>query len=203
MCKVCKVKNCEGKVLAKGYCAKHYKQQYRYGDLLERTIYDPNEIIEYDDYAEVIIYNKQCKEIARAIIDLDDIARVKQHKWSYHNGYVINRKFNLSLHRFIMNNPSDDVIIDHINRNPLDNRKCNLRPCSSQENCMNKGIQSNNSSGFPGVSYKKDKNKWKAYISINRRQIYLGYFDCIEDAIKARKQAEIDYFGEFSPNNEI
>ena len=52
-------------------CKRHYLQLCRYGKILKRTIRDKNEIIEYNDYAEIILYNKDCEEIARAIIDLE------------------------------------------------------------------------------------------------------------------------------------
>ena len=88
---------------------------------------------------------------------------------------------------------------DHINRNKLDNRRQNLRICTAQENSFNKGVGKNNKSGFAGVCYKQDKHKWKAFISPSGKQIHLGYFDDIRDAIKARLQAEIEYFGEYAP----
>ena len=51
MCKKCSVEGCENKHYAKGYCSRHYQQYKKYGHILERTIYDANEIIEYGDYA--------------------------------------------------------------------------------------------------------------------------------------------------------
>ena len=58
---------------------------------------------------------------------------------------------------------------------------------------MNRRLQSNNTSGYTGVSFDKKTNKWMARIN----KVTLGYFENIEDAIKARKEAEIKYFGEF------
>ena len=66
---------------------------------------------------------------------------------------------------------------------------------------MNKGLQSNNTSGIAGVGWHKSSNKWMAYIAINKKQIHLGLFSKKEDAIKARKEAEEKYFGEFSYDN--
>lgn len=198
--RICSVEGCNGKHVGKGYCMKHYKQFRRHGHIPERTKNDPNEIIEYDDYAEIVLYDNNSNEVARAIIDLDDIDKVKQYRWHLSHGYAKNNRYNLYLHRFIMGNPEDNIIVDHINRDRLDNRKYNLRFCSLQENNMNKGIQSNNSSGYPGVSY--SKNKWRAYIGINGKQIHLGRYNTIEEAIEARRQAELEYFGEFAPTEE-
>lgn len=201
MCKTCKVDGCNGKHQAKGYCNRHYKQFKRHGCILERTRNDANEIIEHDDYAEMILYNNKGEEVARTLIDLEYVDVVNDYKWrlNYH-GYVVNDKVG-KLHRFLMN-PGEDLVIDHINRNRLDNRICNLRACTLQENNMNKSIQCNNTSGIQGVSWDKNRNKWLVHITVNRKQIHLGYFNTIEEAAEARRQAEIEYFGEFAPTRE-
>ena len=198
--KICKVEGCNGKHKAKGYCNKHYKQLLRHGKILERSHKDLNEIIEYEDYAEIVLYNKHNEEVARALIDLDDVDRVKNYKWSLTHEYVYNRDKS-RLHRYIMDCP-EDMVVDHINHNPLDNRKSNLRICTQQQNSMNKSKHSNNISGVAGVSWKKDKHKWCARIIYNRKNIHIGYFDTLEEAIEARKQAEIEYFGEYRNQDE-
>lgn len=201
MSKTCSVEGCNGKHQAKGYCNRHYKQFKRHGCILERTKNDANEIIEHDDYAEMILYNNKGEEVARALIDLEYVDVVNDYKWRLnYQGYVVNDKVG-KLHRFLMN-PGEDLVIDHINRNRLDNRICNLRACTLQENNMNKSIQCNNTSGIQGVSWDKNRNKWLVHITVNRKQIHLGYFNTIEEAAEARRQAEIEYFGEFAPNRE-
>lgn len=153
-----------------------------------------NEMIEYDDYAEIILYDKHGNEKARAVIDLDDVDRCRDYRWSY-DRYVRNWRIG-TLHRFIMNCPSD-LVVDHINHNPLDNRKCNLRVCDIRHNSINKKRMSNNKSGATGVIWEKSRNKWRAQIVVNGSSIVLGRFNNIEDAIAARQQAEIEYFGEY------
>ena len=158
-----------------------------------------NEIVKYEDHAEVILYDKYGNEKARALIDLEDIDRIKQHRWYFDGRYVrghVSKSNRQKLHRFIMN-ISSEMVIDHINHNPLDNRKCNLRVCTQQQNCINKVKQSNNTSGHSGVGWYKKYNKWRARIQVNGKQILLGYFEDKNEAIAARKQAEIDYFGEY------
>ena len=202
MSKVCSVEGCNGKHLAKGYCNRHYKQFKKHGHTLERTYRDLNEIIEYDDYAEIVLYDKQGKEIARAIIDLEYVDSVKKYKWSYrkNDGYASNKTTGL-LHRFIMN-PSDDMVVDHINGNKLDNRRCNLRICTNQQNSFNHKVLINNESGHSGIYFRKDTNKWRARIKVGNKDIHLGYFKTLEEAIEARRQAEIEYFGEFAPTRD-
>lgn len=197
--KICTVEGCENKHYAKGYCAKHYKQFKNHGHILERTYRDLNEIIDCGDYAEIVLCNKQCEEVARAIIDVEYIDIVKDYKWSYSYGYVRNNQVGL-LHRFIMN-PPDDMVIDHINRDRLDNRRHNLRICTIEQNNKNCSKRSNNTSGIIGVNWEKRRNKWRAEISINGKNKFLGYYTTLEEAAEARRQAEIEYYGEFAPNN--
>lgn len=63
---------------------------------------------------------------------------------------------------------------------------------------MNCKIPTNNTSGIKGVSYDSFYQKWNASIRINYKNKNLGYFDSIENAIKARREAEKKYFGEYS-----
>ena len=117
MKETCSVEGCDNKYLAKGYCDKHYRQFKRHGKILERTRYDKNEIIEYKDFAEVVLYDKNNKEIARTKIDLKNIDLVKNYKWFLSsNKYVVTNTENsiMSMHRLIMM-PNDDMVVDHIN----------------------------------------------------------------------------------------
>lgn len=140
--------------------------------------------------------------------DKEDYDKIKDYCWIKNDqGYFYARKSegtNIKLARLIMgvlNNPN--IIIDHIHGSDTlyDNRKCNLRHATLSQNGMNKVIQSNNTSGYTGVSKHKLTNKWIANIKVNNKTIYLGEFENKEDAIKVRKEAEEKYFGEFSYDN--
>ena len=180
-------------------CRKHYEQFKKYGKVLDnnpRTYRDPNEIIEYEDHAEVILYNKQNEEVARTLIDLDDIDKVKQYKWCIVKGYAVRGSDSSGIHRLIMNCPKG-MVVDHINHNPLDNRKSNLRICTQRQNVINSSKRSNNTSGVTGVSWNKVKGKWMSVIVVDGKTVFLGYFKDIKYATYARKQAEMEYFGEY------
>lgn len=106
----------------------------------------------------------------------------------------------LLLHQLILET-DDNHIPDHINGNGLDNRKSNLRIATMSQNAMNKKLAYNNTSNVTGVDYVKRFNKWRARIRIDGVVHYLGYYVNKKDAIKARKEAENKYFGEFSYDN--
>lgn len=83
--------------------------------------------------------------------------------------------------------------IDHINHNKLDNRWDNLREVSNTENIRNCSLSKNSRVKVNGVSYIARLDKFRAYIMVNRKQINLGVFVRIEDAIEARKEADSLY----------
>ena len=89
--------------------------------------------------------------------------------------------------------PKDQI--DHINRNKTDNRISNLREVTNKQNLQNAGKRSNNTSGCPGVRWYKQNSKWVACIAHNYKQIHLGYFSILEEAIAARKAGELKYWG--------
>jgi hypothetical protein len=85
-----------------------------------------------------------------------------------------------------------DCDVDHINGVRTDNRWSNLRLVNRQDNLRNMGVRKDNTSGVPGVSYDKSKNKWHAYIHVHTSErLSLGYFPSIDEAIAARKGAEM------------
>ena len=82
-------------------------------------------------------------------------------------------------------------LLDHKNRNRIDNRISNLREASDALNSKNQSLYKNNVSGFHGVT--KHGNRWRARINVNGVKLHLGVFDTIEEAAECRKQAESKY----------
>lgn len=139
--------------------------------------------------------------------DLEDYDLIRDYCWSINkNGYVVSidkdTRKTILLHRIVIN-CQDNLMPDHIHGKGTryDNRKSNLRIATKQQNGMNAALSKNNTSGVTGVIWHKRDNVWQARIKVNYKYIHLGYFNSFEDAVKARKEAEEKYFGEFSYDN--
>jgi hypothetical protein len=141
-----------------------------------------------------------------ALIDDEDFDRVNQFKWAaqkrpqkYKDVYIAVRskqvgyingkqKFKrVFMHRYILD-VKDDMQVDHINGNPLDNRKENLRLVNNRQNGQNRHHVK--TSKYPGVSRKKNRKSWIAQIQINGKIKYLGSFKTEIEAYNAYKKAE-------------
>ena len=93
---------------------------------------------------------------------------------------------------------------DHIDRNELNNRSNNLRPATQQENARNKSKPCNNTSGVMGVYWNKKFNKWQARVTTDaHKEKSLGYFVNKKDAVVARLEGELKYYGEFAPQRHL
>ena len=183
-------------------CEKHRNQLVEYGyflDNIQRCKKDDNEIILYDNYAEVILCDLRGIEVARSLIDLDCIDLIKNDHWYLTSAnYMMGKKSDL-YHKLII----DSNIVDHINRNSLDNRKCNLRPATSSQNQINRSRQKNNTSGVIGVYFCNTRKKWKAILEKDGEMLIRKYCDSKEEAIKTRLKGEKMYFGEFAPQKHL
>lgn len=137
-----------------------------------------------------------------ALVDDKDFGYLNQFKWRYHSsGYAVRTiyhpvKKTIWMHRIINNTPRK-MYTDHVNRDKLDNRRCNLRACTNNQNQGNSKIRIDNTSGHRGISWNKRDKKWQARININGKLKHLGYFINIEDAAKTYEEKAKIIFGEF------
>lgn len=99
---------------------------------------------------------------------------------------------------FLMHNKYLPAEIDHIDGDPLNNRIENLRPANRSRNCSNRMIGKNNTTGVKGISFHKRIGKFQAYITKNKKRIFIGYFEKLEDAVSARKKAVDSIHGEYA-----
>ena len=145
-----------------------------------------------------------------ALVDDEDYESISAYKWyaniitrvdgSFSVYVQRNMKKPRSLHRFIMDAPAD-MEVDHINGNPLDNRRTNLRICSRSENMQNQRHQTGGTSKFKGVYWSKHTRKWRAQISINWKKKHLGLFETEQEAALAYNVAALELHGEFARIN--
>ena len=141
-----------------------------------------------------------------AIIDAEDAPMVDGRNWramvSRNSVYAVYMTMIATvsratlMHRALMSAPGD-MQVDHINGNGLDNRRANLRLATVVQNAMNRGPQSNNTSGFKGVTWEKRRLLWRAKIRIDGKERHLGYFPTREDAHSAYAKASATHYGAF------
>lgn len=145
------------------------------------------------------------------ILDLRDYYNLSKYKWyikgSFGKFYAArNYKYDsrqtktVAMHREIMNAPKG-LLVDHRNRDGLDNRRENLRLATYSQNNCNKLKRKNTSSQFTGVCFNKLGRRWVGYINHKGKRIFLGYFDSEIEAAKAYDAAARKYHGEFARLN--
>jgi hypothetical protein len=135
--------------------------------------------------------------------DYEWLSRQKwQASWNGGNWYAVKTDVigTMYMHRAIANAPSGSVV-DHVDGNTLNNQRCNLRTCSQSENMQNRGKTKTNTSGYKGVTWHRNRNKFLAQIKVNNKNIYLGYFKSAEDAARAYDEAAKKHHGAFAYYN--
>ena len=143
-----------------------------------------------------------------AIVDDEDYDRVMgaislRAKWYAHSPptskkyYAMNGSRDILIHRVVMNAPKG-MDVDHINGDPLDNRKENLRICTRSENCRNKKVRCDSKSGYKGVEI-KSSGRFQAYIGYPHQR--LGTYDTPEEAARVYDKKAIHLHGEFANLN--
>ena len=141
------------------------------------------------------------------LVDDDDYKELNKYKWHVREDgktFYAQRsssrrdgpKHIIRMHRQILGlTKSDGKIGDHINRDGLDNRRENLRIVSCAGNSHNHGMHKFNKSGHTGVWWFGRDKLWHARITSNNKNINLGYYPHINDAIEARRLGEIEHWG--------
>lgn len=169
-------------------CSKHAVQFRKFGKTLDtnqRTIWDANEVRTNNDYAEIDTYDQLGNVIETYKLDLEDIKYLNNRKWrTVYKGrdklpYLVTGH-TIYFHRLIMGDPNCEI--DHINRDPHDNRKVNLRFATRQEQMYN--TLRTNKTGIKGVYYNPNRPKapWHCELRYNGKRYYSPYCETKEEA---------------------
>lgn len=139
--------------------------------------------------------------------DLADYDKIKDYCWCEaiykSSGYRELRTTRADKKQVRMHQVLCGITCDHIDRNPLNNRRSNLRPVTVEENNRNRSLFQNNTSGITGVSFEPSRNGWRARIYFNNKRHELGVFKDKNDAIRARLAAEAKHYKEFAPQRHL
>lgn len=141
-------------------------------------------------------------------VDDEDFEWLSRCKWYYSSGYA--KRYDkrgrslIRIHREILEHYGHNISgmhVDHIDGNPLNNIKSNLRIATHSQNLSNRGKPISNTSGYKGVSWNKGGKFYEAYITVNKKRIRLGYYDNPEHAARVYDLAAIELHKEFAVLN--
>jgi len=140
------------------------------------------------------------------VIDREDYPTIKDLRWltivapytcyAMHSYTKNGKRGAIPMHRLILGINDPGVLVDHVNRNGLDNRRGNLRTCTARQNCYNTKRRTDNTSGYKGVHL--HFGKWQARVVVNGKRISLGHFDNLMDAVRVRDEAAAKHYGQYA-----
>ena len=129
------------------------------------------------------------------VVDNEDYESLVKFSWAFHHmGYAVRGKPQVSMHRVIMN-AKPGQLVDHKNRNKLDNRKQNLRFCTPRENQYNSTPRRKI---LKGIYWRESRKAWIVRVKKDGKRVFVGYFKSLSKAKVACKEAVKEFHGEFA-----
>ena len=170
----------------KKYCQKHKHSLVKYGRLQTHNRFTPNGIRFDSDYAYVILRDWLGSIKGESKIDKIDVINIIGLKWHLRvDGYCCSDK--IPLHRHLLGlDTTNPLVVDHIDRDPLNNTQSNLRAVTQKVNMYNRGLDSRSKTGYTGVHYLKDIDKFSSCVQFKGKKIHLGCFSTKEEAYSKR-----------------
>jgi len=158
----------------------------------------PNEIQLYVDHAEIPIKSKRLGDI-KILIDLESVPLLNKYRWSLSSRYIATRiKCKMVMLHHLLLPRKEGFVTDHINRDPFDNRKANLRYATAQQNSWNSFPKNG---AFKGTTFNKRYKKWRTMVMIEGKKTLIGDFDTQEESLLAYDFTVSNERGEFSVTN--
>lgn len=164
---------------------------------------------------KIIVLSKKHGE-KEILLDDDVYDIISKYKWSVakdHNTFYATRQIELPrigkkrnrkrliMHRVILGLEDPKIMVDHIDRNGLNNQRNNIRICNQSQNMGNSSKRKGSTSKYYGVCWVERKKKWAAYLQTNRKSNNIGFYNSEEDAAKARDLVAKEKYGEFAALN--
>lgn len=146
-----------------------------------------------------------------SLVDTEDYVLLSQWNWyakwnnstktfyAYRSKSEGGKSIVVGIHKQVLGIENNEVMVDHRDRNTLDNRKHNLRVCTREQNMANRSIFESNSSGYRGVC--RYGEKWQAYLNVDGARRHIGTFESKEEAASAYDNHALVFHGEFANLN--
>jgi len=140
-----------------------------------------------------------------AIVSTSCLPLIQHYTWCREGtGYLMSRTYGhaVKLHRLVIGAKKGEYV-DHIDGDKINNTLSNLRICTKQQNEFNQKLRTDNTTGYRGVSYHRQSNKYRACINIGGKQIHLGLFESPHEAARAYNLKAVELYGEYARINNL
>ena len=174
----------------KPYCNRHYQKMKLYGNPEGKPRKSTNV---FSINGKILTITTKNGDVILA--DAEDYEKLKMYSWCISKtGYAVANtgKQVVKMHRYILGLTNPKEVVDHINNNKLDNRRANIRICTQAENARNRSPKRD----YSGIRL-TEAGTYNVRITKDRKEIHIGNYKTIEEAVQARKDAEKKYHGEF------
>lgn len=201
----CSVAECDTRKLGKRcthtwFCGNHYAMMKTYGTPYYYNRSDKHAVVSRGDISYLVVKDMHGKVKGLIKVDSIFVDRLLEHKWTISmSRHARNTKLGIGIHHFVF---GKNVMLDHINRDPLDNRRCNLRETDKRYNAANMWRSSQNTSGYKGVTWNKRNKNWVVGIKLNGKGMFLGAYDDKLEAARVYDTKAKELFGQYALTNE-